>query len=301
MVTDNEFQWRACAKADCDGLRALDEACIRVDGEEAVPLPATRFLDAPPQSLSQVAFTAEGECIAAGLIIRQENAAVLRGKVHPDYRARGLGTRLLGWQEAHARQPATPLTLVIRNEAFSADASTLYLRHGYHAAMIENWMRRDLTQPLPAVPATLQQVAWDRQSAYHFFEAYQGAFRDRPGFYSTDPNEWINEYAEDDEFRADLSFVAFEHDTPAAFITSGIARFHGYDIGWINQIGTLPAYRGRGLASALLIQALRAFQAENLPFADLHVNVNNPGAFQLYEGLGFRVRGQRAKYTKTID
>ena len=61
--------------------------------------------------------------------------------------------------------------------------------------------------------------------------------------------------------------------------------------GWteISAVCTLPAYRGRGLASALMA-ALMAGIEHRGELAFLHVLSTNAGAIRLYEELGFRVR-----------
>ena len=57
---------------------------------------------------------------------------------------------------------------------------------------------------------------------------------------------------------------------------------------WVLSIGVLPAYRGMGVGSALLLQALRGFQRMGLRRAILEVTAENERAIQLYWRLGFR-------------
>jgi ribosomal protein S18 acetylase RimI-like enzyme len=64
----------------------------------------------------------------------------------------------------------------------------------------------------------------------------------------------------------------------------------------------LPAWRGRGIASALLAQALRRFQAEGLPRAGLDVDAENPsGAVRLYQKHGFEIARETIHYGKALD
>jgi ribosomal protein S18 acetylase RimI-like enzyme len=46
---------------------------------------------------------------------------------------------------------------------------------------------------------------------------------------------------------------------------------------------------------------MRMLQAEGLPYVELHVNDNNPTAKRVYEKLGFRVQGKRARYQKVLS
>ncbi|MGE3821303.1 MAG: GNAT family N-acetyltransferase [Isosphaeraceae bacterium] len=58
-------------------------------------------------------------------------------------------------------------------------------------------------------------------------------------------------------------------------------------IGAIQNLGVVPAYRGRGLGLALILQALGGFQAAGLSRAYLEVTAENAGAVQLYRTVGF--------------
>jgi GNAT superfamily N-acetyltransferase len=59
-------------------------------------------------------------------------------------------------------------------------------------------------------------------------------------------------------------------------------------LGAIQNVGILPAWRGRGLGGALLLQALRGFLATGLGRAVLEVTAHNDAAVRLYRRLGFR-------------
>ena len=94
--------------------------------------------------------------------------------------------------------------------------------------------------------------------------------------------------AGDDEFRPAWSVLVSQPGVGDA----------GFDIaaaGWIVQVGVMPAARGRGLGAALVCEALGRMRAAGSAEAWLDVNVDNP-ANRLYERLGFRVRGRRARY-----
>jgi GNAT superfamily N-acetyltransferase len=68
----------------------------------------------------------------------------------------------------------------------------------------------------------------------------------------------------------------------------GIREHSG--VGAIQNLGVLPAYRGRGLGSALLLKALEGFRSYGLGRALLEVTAQNSAAVQLYRRLGFRCR-----------
>jgi ribosomal protein S18 acetylase RimI-like enzyme len=59
-------------------------------------------------------------------------------------------------------------------------------------------------------------------------------------------------------------------------------------LGAIQNLGVLPAWRGRGLGEALLLQALCGFREAGLGRALLEVTAHNDPAVRLYRRLGFR-------------
>jgi ribosomal protein S18 acetylase RimI-like enzyme len=61
-------------------------------------------------------------------------------------------------------------------------------------------------------------------------------------------------------------------------------------LGAIQNLGVVPEYRGRGLGSALLLQALHGFRRYGLGRAFLEVTAQNDAAVRLYRRLGFRCR-----------
>jgi GNAT superfamily N-acetyltransferase len=61
-------------------------------------------------------------------------------------------------------------------------------------------------------------------------------------------------------------------------------------VGAIQNLGIVPAWRGRGLGRALLMYALHGFWQAGLGRAMLEVTAQNEGATRLYRRLGFRCR-----------
>ncbi|MDE7420182.1 MAG: GNAT family N-acetyltransferase [Muribaculaceae bacterium] len=61
---------------------------------------------------------------------------------------------------------------------------------------------------------------------------------------------------------------------------------------YLDTIATLPEYRGRGVASALIRDAKKKADLANLPLG-LLVADDNPQARRLYDSLGFRQVGRR--------
>jgi ribosomal-protein-alanine N-acetyltransferase len=64
----------------------------------------------------------------------------------------------------------------------------------------------------------------------------------------------------------------------------------------INNVAVRPAYRGRGLGTALMRHVLAEARRLGARRATLEVRSSNQGARRLYERLGFRVAGTRRAY-----
>lgn len=65
---------------------------------------------------------------------------------------------------------------------------------------------------------------------------------------------------------------------------------------WINNLAVHRDYRGRGLGTALLREALRAGRRLGCARALLEVRPSNQAALRLYTAEGFRVLGRRPRY-----
>jgi predicted GNAT family N-acyltransferase len=70
-------------------------------------------------------------------------------------------------------------------------------------------------------------------------------------------------------------------------------------LGAIQNLGVTPSHRGKGVGTALLLQALHGFQRAGLGRAFLEVTAQNDGAVQLYRRLGFRRRKTLYKPVET--
>ncbi|MFZ6026941.1 MAG: GNAT family N-acetyltransferase [Chloroflexota bacterium] len=65
------------------------------------------------------------------------------------------------------------------------------------------------------------------------------------------------------------------------------------DVGWVATIGVLPAYRGRGIGTALLEACEQALHTR---WVRLCVRVSNETAIRLYRGAGYAQTGRWPAY-----
>jgi ribosomal protein S18 acetylase RimI-like enzyme len=184
-------------------------------------------------------------------------------------------------------------------EAMDDALTELYTSQGYALAFAEDVMLRDLSGTLPRaeLPQGVKCRTWTAERAPAFFAAYSRAFADRPGFPGWPEEQWVAWIADDPTFRPDRSEVALAADEPVGFIACADDE-ERRERGYIIQVGVAPAHRGHGLARALVVRALYAWQAEGKTGVLLHVNVNNPGAIRLYEESGFDRIARRGRFVR---
>ena len=254
---------------------------------------------------------AEGALAGAALLsrspVQHEVRDELRVWIAPEHRRRGLGLRLVRWaeSEAQSRGGEDDRTHVLRIDRCTTtltpdpDTEAWLERAGFEFRFAECELRRDLEllPTLPSLPPELRAVGWSEESAGQFFQAYSAAFRERPGFPGWPEPVWREAFTGSPEFSPELSTVLADGNTGAAF---SLCHLEPEGIGWVVQMGVVPAWRLHGLGIWLLAAALHGFRERGMREAALDVNLNNPGALALYQRLGFQVRNCRRVYQKPL-
>ncbi len=302
--------WRAITRDDLGALVKLADECELVDGglallNEPGNLRDRYFPDAPGRGIG--AFPAENKLVACATVhltrqLDMQRAQIV-GQVRPEWRNKGLGSYLMRWSQLQAQAlftgaGADKRLLRVATESLTEPAIHLYRAHGFESVFEELVMQRNLCQPLPVrpLPPDVSITTWQPALAEQFFQAYEAAFRDRPGFPGYSAAEWISDLTENETFKPEWSLLArTAEDIPAGFVNASAERPGGYVV----QVGVIPGQRRRGLASALLVETMRRMQAAGVRATQLVVNINNPGAIQTYAELGFVTVGRRGRFDQT--
>ena len=216
-----------------------------------------------------------------------------QGEVRPSDRRRGLGGRLLDATEAAAarlagiREQTGPLMLGGNADEGQDDRMALLASRGYRRVLTMITMRHD-GSPVPVRPlpegiavrtATVEDAAALRRLA-------ERAWAGRP-FTRLPPEDRLRDWLR----RSDLSTfrVAVAGEQAAGFVA-----VTGDEI---EDVAVDPAFQRRGLASALLSQALDRLGGP----ARLRTEAHDPaGARTLYEGLGFRLTARHHRCRKPL-
>lgn len=227
--------------------------------------------------------------------------AYLVGGVDPAFRGRGVGRALVAWASGRARQllaasgKEVPARIGAYVEDHRDDALALFAAAGFTPARYYAEMRRDLAAPLPQVRPTpgVRVVPWTPELDEAVRVAHNEAFADHWGSEPRTPEAWQHGRS---MFAPSWSRVALDEATGevAGYALSG--RYEqdwpvaGYTSGYTELLGVRRAWRGRGLAVALLTAVMSAYREDGMQYAELDVDTANPsGAHGLYAALGYEV------------
>ncbi|HEY2079044.1 MAG TPA: GNAT family N-acetyltransferase [Streptosporangiaceae bacterium] len=282
---------RALVSRDEAALRMLVRQCLVADG--GLPDAASEsFIRRQYLAGPGAGWFANGVLVAAAALGAERDGRVTAsGAVSPGFRGRGLGRRLFGWTVA--APGGTPL--LITAESVGESAMRLYARLGLREVFAELVMSADVaelsqaTRPAATLPPGLALKAWTADLAPAFFAAYDGAFRDRPGFPGWSERDWLSRTMQDDGFAPALCrLAADEAGDPVGFLI--------VSVNWIAQMGVVPRWRHHGLGNALLAAAMSGIASAGFRTCWLTVATNNPAATRLYRSAGFAEVGRRARY-----
>jgi ribosomal protein S18 acetylase RimI-like enzyme len=197
---------------------------------------------------------------------------------------------------------------VIRAFAEAGDRGRIerFEARGYSTVRYFVDMVRDLADPLPAVewPDGVEMVPWSSRWVDPAWEAHCEAFADHWGSLPPTLDEWRHS-CERPGFRPDLTVLAVVGDQVVAYTRNGVYP-HDWEVrgrrdGWIDTLGTRPAWRRRGLASGLIAESMHRIRGAGLSHAALGVDAENPtGALGLYTRLGFVETNRAVALTKRV-
>jgi ribosomal protein S18 acetylase RimI-like enzyme len=262
-----------------------------------------------PERNSRLLFDSGGALVASGMVPTPPEGGFrvdLVGGVHPDWRGQGIGRELLGWQLARAAEIHRATAPDAEWQAETAatvgddDADRLYKRMGLAPVRYFFEMLAPTRQaPPPVLPAGLRSVGYRPELEYALYEAHMEAFTDHWGYQRRSYEAWAPITVRSSTFRADLSRIVCDGDEIAAYLLS--YEDASPERVYIGQVGTRRPWRRRGLAGALLTEALTAAAATGKDFASLGVDADSAtGAVGVYERAGFEVEFRAAAYRRPI-
>lgn len=236
--------------------------------------------------------------------------------VRPEWRQRGIGTRLLGWLEERARAAAaeqghSPSALAYwQAVAYDCELAKTDLleRDGYQPARYFYDMVRPNLDDIPAapLPAGLEVRPVQPEHLRAIYEASEEAFRDHWGETERLPEDY-DRWLHNEEFQPEIWKVAWEAagNQVVGMVLGYInaeqnARFNRRR-GWTENICVRRPWRRQGVAHALIAANLRELKARGMTEAALGVDADSlTGALGVYEDMGFQVTRRETLYRKPM-
>lgn len=309
------MQIRPYVESDADAIADLMNAVDAKHGAEAgwTGGEMRSFIKAwvrDPATDSRLVVTPDGELAAAGIVSPPPEGgqrADMLGGVHPAYQGRGLGREMLAWQYDRARQlhsdiaPSDQWHVEAGASVDDTAAIRLFqrLEFGPVRYFFEMIAALDGQQDEMALPDRLVSVPYTPELAKPLHEAHMEAFSDHWGFQRRPFEKWVIGTVESEEFRPDLTRIAFDGDQIAGYVLA-YNNVEGRE--YIGQVGTRRPWRKRGLASALISASLAAAVADGKSSASLGVDADSPtGAVGVYERLGFEVKHKFVSYRRSVE
>lgn len=230
------------------------------------------------------------------------------GRVDPARKRRGIGTGMLAWgQDRLLAKSERGDRRVFRTNAVSPSTTEFMVKHGYEVTQhVAHLVRPDLDDiPELALPdgLTVRPVTEDDLRAIYAAEVAH--FRDHWGTSEEEPGWWENFRTDP---RNDLSLwqIAFDGEAIVGIVRPFVDeeendRF-GRKRGYTEEISTRSDWRGKGVASALIVRALTAQRDRGMEESALAVHEENPhGAYRLYEQHGFEFRSRTDTLDRRVD
>jgi len=221
-------------------------------------------------------------------------------RVHPDFDDPDLNEQLLLWTETRAKRAVdrapTGARVILTHDALDQDEDGKHrlIQHGYRVVRVFARLRIEMCKSPaePKLPEGIQIRPFDRDTELHdLIAAVRETFRDHWGHVDRDPEKelkmWRHWVFEDPDFDPSVWHLACEGDAIVGFSIGSTKRPEAENLAYIYSLGVRKAWRGRGIARALLRHVFRAFYERGRTVVDLDSDAENlTGAMRLYESVG---------------
>ncbi len=229
----------------------------------------------------------------------------------------GTFAAILDWSLARHRTNATRVPPGDRRAVVGtstsgddAEAAAVLEARGFSPVRYGFEMRRptldDITD-LP-LPDGIEVRPFEPGHLRAIFEAEVDAFAGHWGAGTDDGSDARWQEFQEDPFNRDTALwqIAWAGDEIVGmvrpFINAEENSRYGVRRGWCENISTRAAWRGKGVASALICRALQALRERGMTEAALGVDAQNEtGALRLYQKMGFRDVFREVDWRRPLD
>ncbi|MFI5710111.1 GNAT family N-acetyltransferase [Kribbella sp. NPDC051620] len=230
----------------------------------------------------------------------------VKGGIHPEHRRQGIGRPLFEWATRRALESFA--TVDVELQSIDDGGRVLALANGYEPTRYYSSMQRPYAEPpiVTHLAEGFRLIPFAIEYDGPLRLAHNEIFVDHWGVEPKTEDDWQRWFTGHRGFRPALSRLVLDGERIAAYALayeySADTEATGVRELWIGQVGTRREYRGRGLASAVMAEVLRAGEEAGFERAGLNVDAASPtGAHRLYEQLGFRTVHSKVLYRLTRD
>lgn len=324
------LQWRSTTATDLPGIDELLSGVEYID--QVSPPLATEDIDAiweyandrddsicllglDSNSVVSLAWCV-GEDLRPGPRGAPRKRMRLYFELHPAYRDQRIGRRVLQWLLDTARDRfvadqddlrATVDIEMLLNARWSRRA-TLVSTLGLRARMwfydlqcrFETYLPPSGADPAGPKTPGVEIVPFDAARNEEIRACHNAAFADEPGARVMGTTAW-NESLSRLDARPEWSWLAVADDTVVGYALNSVTSVEdGARMGWTDRLGTLPTWRGRGVARTLLTRSLESFRAAGLAGGGLGLDsAVGPAALGLYRSVGYESSDAIVRYGRT--
>lgn len=220
----------------------------------------------------------------AGLICSDYKLIV----VEPEVRRQGIGTALAEAMESTLiGTPDGPLILYPPHGNEGAIGFLESLGFAYDHSFWRFGLDPERIVPLQRLPSDLSATCYSDSDILLYIDLINTSFLDHPTPVRVTLAQIEHVHAKPDFDPAAIVILRNAQNEMIGFCTTGIDRESDPQVGHINLVGVLRAYRGRGLGRWLLLWGIERLRAQGIETIELSVDAENENAVGLYRSVGF--------------
>ncbi len=250
----------------------------------------------------------EGKLFGYGMVHKADNdrTAWSRLNVLPEYRGRGLGMAIYQQLRETVREKWATEWRVALHQSWQL-AIEFWERRGFVIDRYSWDMRlaADVAVPAAQLPDgfTLRNHV-PEQDDETLWQVSNESFAQHPWFHPSTLEERVYGTQQPGFQPSNILYACNAEGAVAGYCWTSTSeeemQRRNLLVGWVQELGVIPAYQGRGLGRALLLSGIR-YLRQSVEEIELAVEGLNAKALLLYESVGFRICNGQVNMERKLD